>query len=440
MAFKQGIEGCLEEGIGAGGLSQSVFDRYVEKLSPRMQSLHQEYESGSLPILRVAERRDDIEPMREAFGKLSEGAKTIVFFGTGGSSLGGQTIAQLGGWGIPGDNGDRTGPNPRIRFYDNLDARTLERALANLDLETTRFILISKSGGTPETLVQSMAALQAVRHAGLEDKADQLFLGLTEPAQEGKKNGLRDLCDAFGIPTLPHDTGIGGRFSALTNTGLLAALARGIDPVEIREGSSQVISALMSDKNPADFAPAIGAALQIGLAKEKGVKATVMLPYSDRLGRFAAWFVQLWGESLGKSGEGTTPVAALGPVDQHSQLQLYLDGAEQHLITVLRPGGAGTGPRIAPDLAKTAHADYLAGKTAGDLVAAQQKAIPEALIEAGRAVRTIDIETLDAKALGALLMHFMLETILSAHLLDVDPFDQPAVEAGKVLTRKYLGA
>ncbi|ODA67209.1 Glucose-6-phosphate isomerase [Methyloligella halotolerans] len=281
MAFKQGIDGCLEQSIGAGGLSDTVLDQYLEKLGPRMHSLHEAYESGSLPILRVAERRDDIEPMREAFEKLTEGAKTIVFFGTGGSSLGGQTIAQLGGWDIPGDNGGRSGPNPRTRFYDNLDARTLERALANLDLETTRFILISKSGGTPETLVQSMAALQAVRHAGLEDKADQLFLGLTEPAQDGKKNGLRDLCDAFGIPTLPHDTGIGGRFSALTNTGLLAALARGIDPVEIREGAGQVISALMSDKNPRDFAPAIGAALQIGLAKEKGVKATIMLPYSD---------------------------------------------------------------------------------------------------------------------------------------------------------------
>ncbi|XSG80969.1 MAG: glucose-6-phosphate isomerase [Methyloligella sp. ZOD6] len=440
MAFSQGIEGCLESGIGAAGLPEDVLARYLDKLESRMHTLHAEYESGALPLLRVAERRDDIAPMQEAFARLSEGAKTIVFFGTGGSSLGGQTIAQLGGWGIPGDNGDRAGPNPRVRFYDNLDARTLERALDRLDLETTRFILISKSGGTPETLVQSIAALQAVRHAGLEDKAPQLFLGLTEPAAAGKKNGLRDLCDAFGIPTLSHDTGIGGRFSALTNTGLLAALARGIDPIKIREGAGQVISALMADKNPADFAPAIGAALQIALAKEKGVKATVMLPYSDRLGRFAAWFVQLWGESLGKQGEGTTPVAALGPVDQHSQLQLYLDGAEQHLITVLRPGGAGTGPRIAPDLAKVAHADYLAGKTAGDLVAAQQKAIPEALIEAGRPVRTIDIETLDATALGALLMHFMLETVLAAHLLEVDPFDQPAVEAGKVLTRKYLGA
>ena len=163
-----------------------------------------------------------------------------------------------------------------------------------------------------------------------------------------------------------------------------------------------------------------------------------MLPYSDRLARFAAWYVQLWGESLGKQGEGTTPVAALGPVDQHSQLQLYLDGAPQHFITIIRERCEGLGPRIAPDLAKAAGADYLAGHAAGDLVAAQQRAIPEALIAAGRPVRTIDLERLDERALGALMMHFMLETILAAHLLGVDPFDQPAVESGKILTRRYL--
>jgi len=178
----------------------------------------------------------------------------------------------------------------------------------------------------------------------------------------------------------------------------------------------------------------------IGLAKERGVRATVMLPYSDRLSRFAAWYVQLWGESLGKQGEGTTPVAALGPVDQHSQLQLYLDGAPQHFITVVRENCGGSGPRVSADLAKIAHAEYLSGHAAGDLVAAQQKAIPEALLAAGRPVRTIDFERLDERALGALMMHFMLETILAGHLLGVDPFDQPAVESGKVITRRYLGA
>ena len=187
---------------------------------------------------------------------------------------------------------------------------------------------------------------------GSATRIPELFLGLTEPAAKGKTNGLRDLCEALSIPTLPHDPNIGGRFSALTNVGLLPALARGLDVEALRDGARIVVEALLEAREPQDFAPALGAAVAIGLAKERGVRASVMLPYSDRLSRFAAWYVQLWGESLGKNGEGTTPVAALGPVDQHSQLQLYLDGAPQHVITVIREHCAGTGPRVTPDLAR----------------------------------------------------------------------------------------
>ena len=439
MPLLQSVEGCLEGGIGASGLSQAELDRTLDRLQPRLASLRDDYATGALPLLRVPKRRDDIPPAREALAALTKGAKTLVFFGTGGSSLGGQTLAQLGGWGIPGDDGDggQRG-RPRTRFYDNLDARTLERALASLDLATTRFVVISKSGNTPETLIQIIAAIEAVRAAGLGKRIPELFLGLTEPRSKAT-NGLRHLCESLSIPMLPHDPGIGGRFSGLTNVGLLPALARGLNVEALRKGAHSVIEGLLTVITPRDFAPALGAAVSIGLANERGVKVSVMLPYADRLSRFAAWYVQLWGESLGKKGEGTTPVAALGPVDQHSQLQLYLDGAPQHVITVVREACSGTGPRVSADLAKIANAEYLAGHTAGDLVAAQQKAIPEALIAAGRPVRTIDLERLDERTLGALMMHFMLETILAGHLLGVDPFDQPAVESGKIITRRYLG-
>jgi glucose-6-phosphate isomerase len=287
-------------------------------------------------------------------------------------------------------------------------------------------------------LVQITSAIDELRRAGLEASVPDMFLAVTEPAAKGKSNGLRALCEAFSIPILDHDPNIGGRFSGLTNVGLLPALARGLDVVALREGAQGVIDSLLDSRPANSFAPAVGAAVAVGLAKECGVRANVMLPYNDRLSRFAAWYVQLWGESLGKGGEGTTPVAALGPVDQHSQLQLYLDGTPQHFITVIRQSPEGQGPRVPTDLAMLAGADYLAGRSAGDLVAAQQRAIPEALIEAGRPVRTIDVEALDERALGALMMHFMLETVLAAHLLGVDPFDQPAVESGKVLTRRYL--
>ena len=436
MPLTQSVEACLEPGIGGAGLSLAALEKYLERLTPSLASLREAHANGTLPLLRVPERRDDIAPAREAIVALSRDVKTIIFFGTGGSSLGGQTLAQLAELGIAGREGGSERPD--IVFYDNLDPVTLQGALDGLNLATTRFVITSKSGNTPETLVQAIAAIEATRAAGLTSRIPEHFLGLTEPRVEGgATNGLRALCEALAIPTLPHDPKIGGRFAALTNVGLLPALASGLDVVALREGAQEVIAAMLKAA-PRDFAPAVGAAVAIGLAKEKGVKASVMLPYSDRLQRFAAWYVQLWGESLGKKGEGTTPVAALGPVDQHSQLQLYLDGAPHHLITVLRVAAGGLGPRVAPDLAGLAHADYLAGHTAGDLVAAQQRAIPEALAAAGRPVRTLDLDVLDERALGALMMHFMLETILAGALLGVDPFDQPAVESGKIITRRYL--
>lgn len=438
MNLRQSVEGCLEAKIGGAGLSQASLGAHLAKLEARLDGLRKDYATSALPLLRVPEWRDDIGQAREALQRLTHGARTLVFFGTGGSSLGGQTLAQLGGWGIPGDDKHGSETRPRTRFYDNLDARTLELALGSLDLKTTRFVVISKSGGTPETLVQIAAAIEAVRKAGLAGRIPELFLAVTEPKRPGVTNGLRALCERFNVPALDHDPNIGGRFAGLTNVGLLPALARGLDAVALREGAGEVVRAMLNCRTAADFAPAVGAAIAVGLAKERGIRANVMLPYSDRLSRFAAWYVQLWGESLGKEGKGTTPVAALGPVDQHSQLQLYLDGTPQHFITVIREDCAGRGPRISSDIAEIANASYLAGRTAGDLVAAQQRAIPDVLIAHGRPVRTIDLGTLDERSLGALMMLFMLETILAAHLLGVDPFDQPAVESGKILTRRYL--
>lgn len=438
MSIAQSVEGCLEAAIGAHGLSEAEFESWLAKLTPAIETLRTQYESGALPLLRVPERVDDIAQAEEALARLSRDAKTIVFFGTGGSSLGGQTLAQFGGWYIPGEQPAGQARRPRTRFYDNLDARTLDRTLQGLDLARTRFVVISKSGNTAETLVQFLAALQAVQAEGLAARAADLFLGLTEPAVPHGTNGLRDICEAHAIPVLDHDPGVGGRFAALTNVGLLPALARGLDVAALRAGAKAVVSSLRDCGGPADHAPAVGAAVAVGLAKQRGLRTAVMMPYTDRLGRFAHWYVQLWAESLGKGGEGTTPVPALGPVDQHSQLQLYLDGPRDHMITVIRQASEGEGPRIDPGLARQAGADYLAGCTAGDLVAAQQRAIPEALIAAGRPVRTLDVGRLDERALGELMMHCMIETILAAHLIGVDAFDQPAVEAGKVLTRRYL--
>ncbi len=432
------MDGCLDGAIGAHGLTRAGLDAWIARVDPHIAALKADYASNRLPLLRIAEETADIAAATAALKALSVGAKTILFFGTGGSGLGGQTIAQLAGWNIPGGADAKQRTRPRTRFYDNLDGGTLASGLANLDLASSRFVVTSKSGGTAETLAQVIAALSAVKAAGLEAQIPKMFLGITEPDAPGKSNGLRALFSTLQIPMLEHHTGIGGRFSCLTNVGLMPAIARGLDPLAIRAGAKSVIDAMLAAKSASDFAPAVGAATAVALSKERGVSIQVMMPYADRLSRFSAWFVQLWAESLGKGGEGTSPIACLGPLDQHSQLQLFMDGPRNTMMTVLRVASAGTGPFIDPTLAKLAGAGFMAGRTVGDVVSAQAHAVPAALARAGRPVRTFDLVKLDEKTLGALLMHFMIETILAGRLLGLDPFDQPAVELAKILTKERL--
>lgn len=441
MAVSQIVAGCLEEAIGAAGLRPDELDHWLNKLTPRLERLRQEVRSRSLPHIAVLYDQDDIAEARAAYDRLTEGANTLVVFGTGGSSLGGQALAQLGGWFIPGD--DRTGKQgrPRLRFYDNLDAVSLARGMEILNLPKTRFLIVSKSGGTSETLAQALTAIDLVKRRGLGASIPQMFLALTEPARETGGNGLHTLCTGLGIPVLPHRTDIGGRFAAFTNVGMIPAFARGLDFGSFRAGARALIESLENAAGPADFAPALGAAVAVALAKERGVKVSVMMPYADRLARFSAWYVQLWAESLGKNDtEGTTPVAALGPVDQHSQLQLYLGGAQHHLTTIIRRKSVAEDdtPPIPSELAELAGAPWLAGRTVGDLVFAQTQTIADAFIAHKRPMRIIETERLDEWALGWMMMHFIVETILAADLLGVDPFDQPAVELGKRLAKDYL--
>jgi glucose-6-phosphate isomerase len=183
---------------------------------------------------------------------------------------------------------------------------------------------------------------------------------------------------------------------------------------------------------------AVGAAISVAYAETRGITQNVMLGYGDRLERFTRWYVQLWAESLGKRGRGMTPIAAVGPVDQHSQLQLFLDGPADKLFTVITTDVADKGPRIDPALAAEAGQPEFGGRTVGDFVASQQRATTETLARNGRPVRVLNVSTVDAERIGELMMHFMLETIIAAHLIGVDAFDQPAVEEGKILARTYL--
>ncbi len=439
MPFTQNITQALQSGIGETAVPDKAYQTALTKAKSAVERLKAQAKDGSLPLLGLPNERDDIPAVKSAARGIKKGAKDILVLGTGGSSLGGQALAQLKDYNVPGLN--VLAKSPRLHFMDNLDPLTFQTLLTKLDLKRTRFIAISKSGGTGETLMQTMACLDALKSAGLEKSIGTQFLGLSEPQKKGKTNALRALLAPYNVPFLEHHTGVGGRYSVLSNTGLLPAAILGLDIVKLRKGAAQPVKAVLGSKWK-ESSPVIGAALQVA-ASENGKNITVLMPYTDRLERLTKWFVQLWAESNGKTTSdgkryGTQPVGNLGPVDQHSAQQLFLAGPHDRLFTVITVATKGLGPAMNKELCARAGEPGFANRTIGDLVDAQSRAMIETFARNGCAVRHIHIEELNEDSMGALLMHFMLETIIAGYIMGVDPFDQPAVEEAKILAKKLL--
>jgi glucose-6-phosphate isomerase len=404
------------------------FESALRESEAPLAWLRQSHADGSLELLRVPDRRDDIEAARVAADAWCANTSDVAVLGIGGSSLGGQALAELIPFGAV--------RKPRVIFFDNADPFTFKAALESFDLRTARFIAISKSGGTAETLSQTLAAAGAIEAAGGGKYLAHHFLAVTEP----KPSALKSFAESIGCRVLDHPMGVGGRYAVLTMVGILPAMLLGLDVDALRDGAASVVSNMLSARSSRDVPACAGAALHHALARSGKLRNTVLWSYSDRLKTFGPWWRQLWAESLGKNGQGTTPVAALGPVDQHSQLQLFLDGPDDVLYTVVSTDTAGQGPEIPATRANALGLGYLSGRHLGDLVAAEARATAETLARRGRPVRQIHVPGVDERALGALFMHFMLETIVMGRLMGVDPFDQPAVEEGKVLARQYLSA
>ncbi len=419
----------MAETVGPRGLDPAALEAMVGRAAPALAALRRRYEDGSLPLLRLPRRRDDVAALRRALQGFRAAPRQkfrdVLILGTGGSSLGGQTLCALGD------------PRklPRLHFMDNIDPASFDSLFAALDPPRTGVVAISKSGGTAETLTQFVVSIDWLRRFVPADSLARHAIAVTEP----RDNVLRRLASRLGMTILDHDPGIGGRYSVLSNVGLLPAMLAGIDVAALRQGAGAVLDATLAASSPRESAPALGACISVALAEARGIGTTVIMPYIDRLAHFGLWFRQLWAESLGKDGKGTTPIRAMGTVDQHSQLQLYLAGPSDKMFTLVTGAAAGAGGVVVPDLAADPELAYLAGKRMGDLLDAEQRATAQSLIRNGRPTRLLHLERLDAPGLGALLMHFMLETIIAADLLGVDAFNQPAVEEGKVLARQYLG-
>ena len=409
---------------GKGAVPLARYDEALAAADHALEWIKQSRKDGSIELFSIPSRTDDLAQALEAAEKLKKDTSEVVVLGIGGSSLGGKALHAL--------RAEHARPN--VEFFDNPDPDSWSAALARFDLKTTRFIVISKSGGTAETLMQALTAADAIEKAGGGKYLKHHFVAVTEP----KKSVLKDFAQSIGAPVLDHPTGVGGRYSVLTMVGMLPALVMGLDVVALRKGADVVLDQALAGGGAKSVPAAAGAALHYALANEGRMRETVLWAYADKLHTMGAWWRQLWAESLGKDGKGSTPVAALGPVDQHSQLQLFRDGPGQSLFTILSSATSGKGPIAPRERASALGLGYLAGRAMGDLVAAEARATAETLSRNGRPVRRMSVKTVDELSMGALMMHFMLETMIMGRLMGVDPFDQPGVEEGKVLARQYL--
>ncbi len=404
-------------------VAKADYDAALAATAPHLDWLRKARTDKSLELLGVPSRTDDIEAAQKVAEAFCKDTSDIAILGIGGSSLGGKALQTAL------ESHDRGAP--RVVFHDNPDPFSWREYLSKVDLKTTRFVAISKSGGTAETLMQALTATDLFDKAGASKYLKHHFVIITEPGD----SVLRKFAASIDAPVLDHPKDVGGRYSVLTMCGALPAILMGIDMRALRNGAQEYLDYALSDAQPEC---AQGAALHHALAKAGRLNETVLWAYADRLNTFHAWWRQLWAESLGKDGKGSTPVGALGPVDQHSQLQMFRDGPGKSLYTILSTDTKGAGLVAPPERSKALGLDYLAGKAMGDLVDAEARATAQTLSRNGRPVRTIHLPKIDERSIGALMMHFMLETILMGKLMGVDPFDQPGVEEGKVLAREYL--
>jgi glucose-6-phosphate isomerase len=421
MLYSQNIDDTI--------LPKASLDRELARTTPALDKIRKWKDDGTLPLLKLPARRDDLEalkPYAERFARFEH----VVVMGSGGSSMSGKTLAALKDQGYGPAKG-----RPKLHFMDNVDPATFAEMTSRLPLDKTGFMPISKSGGTPETLMATFTAIAAIEAKLGKAALASNMIAITEPTD----NPLRKLMNRYGATVLDHDPKIGGRYTIFSLVGALPGMIAGVDCAALREGAASVLDPVLAAKDTKGLAPAIGAALAVGLSKERGINITVLMPYVDRLETFAFWYRQIWAESLGKNGTGTTPIRAMGTIDQHSQVQLYLGGPIDKLFTLVIADTDGQGTKLTPAMLGGDKAlDYLSGQSMGDLLKAEADAVAATLAKNGRPVRIIRIPAVDERVMGALMMHYMLETMFAAELWGIDAFDQPEVEASKVLTRQYL--
>ena len=422
-----------------GGISEDAWRAAQKSFAAAYKEAERRRSAGELGFIDLAVGKPNLQELRDFADGVGQAFNDVVVLGIGGSALG--TIALRSALRPPGWNAlddEAREFFPRLHVLDNADPITMAALLEQVDLGSTLFIVISKSGGTAETMAQYLIVRGRLQEA-LGDAFHRHLVFVTDP----EHGALRKIANAEGIVAFELPANVGGRFSVLSAVGLVPAALVGIDVEGLIAGAADMAERCATDaleRNPAG----VFATLQWIADTQLGLVDQVFMPYGDALSAMSDWFVQLWAESLGKRREdgtptGPTPIAARGTTDQHSQVQLFMEGPRNKTVTFVTVRAQESDlqiPHAHDDIPELA---YLGGHTLGELLAAECRATAGALALGGRPNMTIALEQGDAWHVGALIMLLEIATVYAGALYGVNPLNQPGVELGKRLTYALMG-
>ncbi|MBD3166253.1 glucose-6-phosphate isomerase [bacterium] len=440
--LKLDVTRMMADAIGKGyGVSSGEIEQIWPRVMNLLQGLEARRKSGELPFYTLHENEDMVSRIEEYAEKVRGRFKNLVLIGIGGSALGPIALADALlplNWNHLSDEERKA---PRFFVPDNPDPEYLGAVMEVCPPEDTLYNIVTKSGGTAETMAAYLAVMTPLKEALPEEWREHLVF-TTDPS----KGNLRKIARNEGITAFSIPSGVGGRFSVMTSVGLLPAALLGINIRDLLAGAAEQSEKVFNrefETNPS----AAYAALQYLAHTQRGARMHVMMPYANSLYRVADWFRQLWAESLGKrmnlQGEvvntGPTPIAALGATDQHSQVQLYVEGPHDKTFTFVVPRNFRRKVHCGKHHSDIESVDYLAGLDVGVLLRAEAEATQRALTAAHRPNMTFVLEEIAPDTIGELLYLLEAATLVAGGLYEVNPLDQPGVEAGKVATYALLG-
>lgn len=392
------------------GLPKDGVKNLAEKIKKADERLKKLRASGREGFFDLPFDTTGLKLIEQKAKEVQKKFKRLLVIGIGGSDLGARAIWRA-----------TPGKKMELVFLSNPDPETVAAilGLSGKEWKKTAINVVCKSGSTLETLVNFMTVRERlIRVVGLDKHKAHIF------ATTDKGSKLESWAKKQGYEILEYPKNVGGRFSVLSVVGLFPAACGGVPVAKLLAGARAI-----NDVEAAKFA-----GLQY-LSYLVGRRVHVLMPYSDRLEQFTRWYRQLWAESLGKKGQGPTPVAALGTVDQHSQIQLYNNGPDDKTITFVSVEKFEARVKIPKGLPGF---EYAAGKDLAKIMRVELEGTAEALTKNKRPNATISIRSVSPESLGALFQFFMIATAFAGEFFGVNAYSQSGVEEGKKLARRLL--